>query len=446
MMTKLAVFYHVFPCEPHAWEAMYQEQMGAVWLSGLYDSLDYFHIGVNGDPSLIKAPAKAVVIENTNKTEETNTLEALHTWAKANPDSYVLYMHTKGISRIDQPDFKYVEDWRHCMEYFTIHNWTKCVSYLDEGYATTGINWQTQTMLGDYPHFSGGFWWANTNYIAALTDEYLLHKPVRYFREFWIGSNNPTVKNQWETGLNKLNNAQHYAQPYPKTSYSKKYLTDTEPPKMTTTQTKPKLSALSWCNPANDIVEILDKHKVNGFEYPGGTDKNSLHNYTGIYDHVLKSYRNSPGTLLEIGIQHGGSSLLWHDYLPQFSLHLVDIADVVPSKIWNSMDEDRYKFYCTNAYDDSLVQRFKEEVPNGFDIIIDDGPHSLHSQNFVVDNYFPLLNLNGILIIEDIQDSNHLDVLTSRLPAEHRSSVRTFDVRRTKGRYDDLIWTVTKTC
>ena len=65
---------------------------------------------------------------------------------------------------------------------------------------------------------------------------------------------------------------------------------------------------------------------------------------------------------------------------------------------------------------------------------------------FVVDNYFPLLNLNGILIIEDIQDSNHLDVLTSRLPAEHRSSVRTFDVRRTKGRYDDLIWTVTKTC
>ena len=79
MMTKLAVFYHVFPCEPHAWETMYQEQMGAVWLSGLYDSLDYFYIGVNGDPSLIKAPAKAVVIENINKTEETNTLEALHT-------------------------------------------------------------------------------------------------------------------------------------------------------------------------------------------------------------------------------------------------------------------------------------------------------------------------------------------------------------------------------
>ncbi|NBX71323.1 hypothetical protein EBQ91_00205 [bacterium] len=110
------------------------------------------------------------------------------------------------------------------------------------------------------------------------------------------------------------------------------------------------------------------------------------------------------------------------------------------------MDKNRYQFFCTNAYDNSLVQQFKKEVPKGFDIIIDDGPHSLHSQSFVVDNYFPLLNLNGILIIEDIQDSNHLDILTKKLPAEYHNSVQTFDVRRTKGRYDDLIWTVTKTC
>ena len=58
----------------------------------------------------------------------------------------------------------------------------------------------------------------------------------------------------------------------------------------------------------------------NSFESPGGTDKNTIHNYTGIYAELLKPYLNKVGTLLEIGVQHGGSSLLWHEYLPGFRL------------------------------------------------------------------------------------------------------------------------------
>jgi hypothetical protein len=85
-----------------------------------------------------------------------------------------------------------------------------------------------------------------------------------------------------------------------------------------------------------------------------------------------------------------------------------------------------------------------EQTGGHFDVIIDDGPHTLQSQIFAVNSYFPMLKPGGILIIEDIQDSNHLDILTDCLDDRCFDNVRTFDVRRTKGRYDDLIWTVTK--
>ena len=108
------------------------------------------------------------------------------------------------------------------------------------------------------------------------------------------------------------------------------------------------------------------------------------------------------------------------------------------------MNADRYTFYNIDGYNDTTVQKFKEEVPDGFDVIIDDGPHTLQSQVFAVNSYFPMLKPGGILIIEDIQDSNHLDILTDCLEDCYFDNVRTFDVRRIKGRYDDLIWTVTK--
>lgn len=199
-----------------------------------------------------------------------------------------------------------------------------------------------------------------------------------------------------------------------------------------------------WYHPSEEIISILNKFDVNGFESPGGTDKNTIHNYTGIYAHVLEHYREKAGTLLELGVQHGGSSLLWHEFLPKFQLHLVDIADIAPSKIWHSMNPDRHTFYNIDGYNSAAAQKFEKEVPEGFDIIIDDGPHTVESQVFAVDFYFPMLKPDGILIIEDIQDSSHLNILTAHLEDRYQEDVRTFDVRRTKGRYDDLIWTVTK--
>ena len=161
-----------------------------------------------------------------------------------------------------------------------------------------GINWQEQTSMGYHPHYSGGFWWAKSNYVAGLSDEYLDH-PNRYWREFWIGTGDPVVSNLWESHFKIVQIRQcHYTQPYDKKLYSNRYLNEQVMKKQT-----------EWQEPDLELVKMLDNLNVNGFEVPGGTDKNTIHNYTGIYADLLAQYRKKQGTLLEIGVQHGGSSL-----------------------------------------------------------------------------------------------------------------------------------------
>ena len=196
-----------------------------------------------------------------------------------------------------------------------------------------------------------------------------------------------------------------------------------------------------WEFPDQEIAELLVKLDVNGFNRKGGTDKNTIHNYTGIYAYLLDQYRDSEGRLLEIGVQHGGSSLLWHEYLLGFFLDLVDTQDIVPDKIWHNMDPERYDFYQADAYCKSAVDQFGQHK---YDVIIDDGPHSLASQKFSVQHYYPMLKRNGVLVIEDIQNITHLEELTKLVPEDERSGIRIFDVRETRGRYDDLIWAIIK--
>lgn len=203
------------------------------------------------------------------------------------------------------------------------------------------------------------------------------------------------------------------------------------------------MSAPVWEQPSKVLVDILEEYGVSGFDVPGGTDKNTIHNYTGIYEHLLSPYVKKKGQLLEIGVQHGGSSLLWQTYLPKFKLCLVDIADIVNPWIWHCMDQNpnEYVFYESNAYHRNFVAGLQQEW-GGFDVIIDDGPHTLESQIFAVNHYLPLLNEGGVFAIEDIQSIDHIKDLSDAVPEELKDGIEVYDVRETKGRYDDLIFVV----
>lgn len=423
-MTALDIgcFYHVYP--GYGWEEMYHEQLGALVSNGLYDKLNHLHIGFNGSLNICSVPDKAVACSNENQQEETGTLKALRDWAAANPESYVLYFHSKGASR----KTRFTEDWRKCMQYFCITNWRECYQALQDGYDLAGINWQEDTSMGYHPHFSGGFWWAKASYINTLTDK-ALDSTFRYDREFWIGTGEPNVKNLWESAYNNKRIAHHYRQPYPKSIYTKNYMTAQE-----------HMDLPHWHEPDKKMVQMLDQLNINGFEYPGGTDKATIHNYTGIYAYLLEQYRDINCNLLEIGTQYGGSALLWHEYLPNCWMDLVDLKDQVNDVIWDQLDEDRFDFYETNAYSATALRTLGNKK---YHIIIDDGSHHRDDLKFVAAHYYQMLAPGGVMILEDIPDEGLLEELTNLFTLKEQEGVRVFDVRES-GRFDDLIWAIIK--
>ncbi len=176
----------------------------------------------------------------------------------------------------------------------------------------------------------------------------------------------------------------------------------------------------------------------------GLTDKDSIHNYLGAYSRLLEPFKNEKCSLLEIGVYCGGSAILWHEYLPSSTLFLVDISPTLSSSIKAAMDPSRYHFYLRNAYLPSTAAELQQANPDGFDIIIDDGDHALGSQIFLLKSYLQLLKSGGVLIIEDIQDISHIEILKQNVPAESCFQVETIDLRATKGRYDDLLFIVKK--
>lgn len=188
---KIAIFYHIAQIGLGAF--IYQSQLHRLYVSGLIDAADYIHFGVNGDKNLFNVPHKAIIKENSNWKEETETLISLSDFCKDNPDYKILYLHTKGASKNTLES----QSWRLMMEYFVIDRWKECVNYL-ESYDCVGQSWlilgdtiwsngEITKNLDNIGHFPGNFWWANASYINKLNFKYL-ETEYRLDREFWIGS------------------------------------------------------------------------------------------------------------------------------------------------------------------------------------------------------------------------------------------------------------------
>lgn len=191
------------------------------------------------------------------------------------------------------------------------------------------------------------------------------------------------------------------------------------------------------------IIEILNLHNINGFDKDGGTDKDTNHSYVDVYGSILEKFANKEGTLLEIGVQYGGSLLLWQELLPNFTLYGVDIENKVHKAVIGKLNE-RTNIIVGDAYIQSFVETPLFKSFDGFDIIIDDGPHTLESNIFAVSNFTKLLKEDGVLIIEDIQDFNNVEKIISNIPNTNEFSFEIYDLREKKGRYDDVVICIRK--
>ena len=129
-----------------------------------------------------------------------------------------------------------------------------------------------------------------------------------------------------------------------------------------------------------------------------GKISDKCNSYLTYYDHLFAPLRHKPISLLEIGVQNGGSQETWAEYFSEARL-LVG-CDIDPRCEALRYDDPRIKIVVGDANGQTAFQQITA-LSTSFDIIIDDGSHMSHDilRSFV--NYFPLLKPGGVFVVED---------------------------------------------
>ena len=186
--------------------------------------------------------------------------------------------------------------------------------------------------------------------------------------------------------------------------------------------------------PMNSTLVSLDN---------GWTEKGIWHSYLPCYDVLFGDIRQDVKHLLQIGVHYGNSLKLWGDYFSdKCHFYGIDIGcDNLRDDLLYGI-RNRNNLYLGNAYDKQTVSSIF--ASNKFDIIIDDGTHSLEDQITVIDLYLPLLKNEGILVIEDVQDIEYIEILKSHVPNEYACCIDVIDLRHVKGQRDDILFLIDK--
>ena len=171
------------------------------------------------------------------------------------------------------------------------------------------------------------------------------------------------------------------------------------------------------------LQEIYNKYKVDGDT--GSGDKGSCHSYIDIYAGLFESYRNEPIDFCEIGVSRGHSIMMWSEYFKKgyvagLDINLKGFAFDVPKNVflWE-IDSTKHQTDITDVYD----------------IIIDDGDHTIEAQIKTFQNFSGLVKKGGLYIIEDV---NGIDQHKNKLLSLH-DNCEIIDLRKIKGRFDDVL-------
>jgi GT2 family glycosyltransferase len=124
--------------------------------------------------------------------------------------------------------------------------------------------------------------------------------------------------------------------------------------------------------------------------------------YLNEYDRLFSGYRNKPISLLEIGIQNGGSLEIWSKYFSNASALIgVDINQACARL---SYDDPRISVIVGDANAPEVRKQVFKHSPQ-FDIVIDDGSHFSSDivKSFAL--YFQHVVEGGIFIAEDLHCS-----------------------------------------
>ncbi|MHC4726121.1 MAG: class I SAM-dependent methyltransferase, partial [Planctomycetota bacterium] len=128
-----------------------------------------------------------------------------------------------------------------------------------------------------------------------------------------------------------------------------------------------------------NLKELMKVHACAKLEHPW---------YADVYCERFGHIRASTKRVLEIGVQSGGSLRVWADYFPKAEIHGIDI-----NKKCKRYEADRIRVFIGNQEDADFLRQFK-----GYDIIIDDGGHTMKQQRKSFQVLFPLMADGGTYV------------------------------------------------
>jgi len=205
-LKKPVAFMHVATL--HHYQEIVDDVLVRAVNSKLLDDLDFLQLNLVGegdvDISIVKDKRLREKIKITRvgvlSDFDMATIKILNDFARSTPHTPILFLQTLSVSDYNYniPGYK---DRRDLFFYFTITQYKKCLSYLQD-YDTCSVQWNK-----DWPkfkkyspaHWSGNMWWTTSDYIKTLPSYEWMDTPANYVldrrhqAEFFIGFN-PQVK------------------------------------------------------------------------------------------------------------------------------------------------------------------------------------------------------------------------------------------------------------
>jgi len=144
---------------------------------------------------------------------------------------------------------------------------------------------------------------------------------------------------------------------------------------------------------AETLHELAVKH---------GTDK-ACHGYCPFYEQVFGPYRDRVTKVLELGVKDGASLRMWLDYFPNAHIFGLENGNMGNPDLWPR--GDRVTIF---AGDQARVPDLWSVVLRAggrFDIILDDGGHTMWQQQLSFAALWPSVRSGGFYVIEDTHTS-----------------------------------------
>jgi hypothetical protein len=214
---KLKCYYHIFCTQDPIILQIVDEQLDTIKHSSLYNKFDVINCCVTGNHlqnyNLVLEKLNTRCKESNGKIRihksvfgdtsyERFTLKSIKDDPDLNENTYILYIHSKGVTRQDVPVL--ITKWRKCLMHFLVTKGERCINmFIKQPYDTVGIFHipQSKDISPDGAYYAGNMWWARGSYLRKLFSKFTIGEKY-YDTEQFLFKDNPHFCNLYNWNWN----------------------------------------------------------------------------------------------------------------------------------------------------------------------------------------------------------------------------------------------------